>query len=169
VLRPEDWYDAHKSEGCYLWSPPPTAADATIELMAKSIHKRNDSTHIMVVPRLMTARWRKLLGKARDVMITIPVGTPVWPASEHEPLILAISFPLISHRPWRLRGSRLTDSLSIDLSDMWTEAFDGTGIVTALEDIGRRAEQRGVGNVTRRRKETSLRSRYHRMKRAILS
>jgi hypothetical protein len=129
VLRPEDWYSSHQSEGCYLWAPPPAAADAATELMAKSIHKRYDSTHIMVVPRLMTARWRKLLGKATDVLIVIPVGTPVWPASEHEPLILAISFPLISHRPWRLRGSRLMDSLSVDLSDMWTEAFDGTGSV----------------------------------------
>jgi hypothetical protein len=129
VLRPEDWYSSHQSEGCYLWAPPPAAADAATELMAKSIHKRYDSTHIMVVPRLMTARWRKVLGKATDVLIVIPVGTPVWPASEHEPLILAISFPLISHRPWRLRGSRLMDSLSVDLSDMWTEAFDGTGSV----------------------------------------
>jgi hypothetical protein len=126
VLAPEDWFNYHKSEGCYLWAPPPAAADAAIELMAKSIHKRFDSTHIMIVPRLMTARWRKLLGKATDVMITIPVGTPVWPACEHEPLILAISFPLISHRPWRLRGSRLMDGVVVDLSGMWKDAFDGT-------------------------------------------
>jgi hypothetical protein len=30
--------------------------------------------------------------------------------SQYEPLILAISFPLIAHRPWRLRGNRLMDS-----------------------------------------------------------
>jgi hypothetical protein len=54
----------------------------------------------------MTARWRKLLGKATDVLITIPVGTPIWPSKEHEPLIFAISFPLSTRRLTpRLAGS----------------------------------------------------------------
>jgi hypothetical protein len=108
-----------------------------IELMAKSIHKRFDSTHIMIIPRLMTARWRKLLGKATDVLITIPVGTPVWPSKEHEPLILAISFPLISHRPWSLKGSKLMVEIDVSLSGLWKDDFDGTR--SALRKFVRRA------------------------------
>jgi hypothetical protein len=129
VLSPEDWFESHPSEGCYLWAPPPAAADAAIEQMAESIHKRYDSTHIMIIPRLMTARWRKMLGKATDVLITIPVGTPIWPAQEHEPLILAISFPLITHSPWRFKGIKLMDDVGVELSCMWKQNFDGTGSV----------------------------------------
>jgi hypothetical protein len=39
LAPPEDCYNAHQREGCCLWTPPPAAADAAIELMAKSIHK----------------------------------------------------------------------------------------------------------------------------------
>jgi hypothetical protein len=52
----------------------------------------------MIIPRLMTARWRKLLRKATDVLITIPVGTPIWPSKRHEPLVIAISFRLSTRR-----------------------------------------------------------------------
>ena len=50
----------------------------------------------------MTHMWRKQLGKDADLMFDIPVGSAMWPLSQHEPLIVAIILPF-SHKP-RYRG-----------------------------------------------------------------
>ena len=44
-----------------------------------------------------------------DVVITVPVGTDVWDVSLFEPLVVAIAFPIIKHRPWRLKGTNLME------------------------------------------------------------
>ncbi len=46
------------------------------------------------------------MSKVCDIVFTVPIGTDIWGYSQHEPLIVGIAFPLISHRPWRLRGSK---------------------------------------------------------------
>jgi hypothetical protein len=54
-LSSEDWYTkGHQDEHC-VWSPPPAAADAALEQLAKSVHKRPHHTHVVMIPRLMTA------------------------------------------------------------------------------------------------------------------
>ena len=45
--------------GFFVWSPPPAAAVAAIEELRKARHKRQDSHHIFIVPRLMQPEWRK--------------------------------------------------------------------------------------------------------------
>jgi hypothetical protein len=52
VLSPTEWCDLHPSGKTYVWVPPPAAASYAIEWLGQSIHKRPDSVHIMVVPRL---------------------------------------------------------------------------------------------------------------------
>jgi hypothetical protein len=103
-LEPNDWPKSLITEATYVWSPPPAAADVAAEYMAQSIHKRPTSTHIFVCPRLMTANWFRLILKATDVMFRIPTGCDIWGSSQHEPLIVAISFPLRSIYPWKRKG-----------------------------------------------------------------
>ena len=104
-LDPNDWPKALSLEAIYVWSPPPAAADVAAEYMSQSIHKRPNSTHIFVCPRLMTSAWFRLIIKATDVVFRIPVGCDVWGKAQHEPLIVAISFPLRPGYPWRRKGS----------------------------------------------------------------
>jgi hypothetical protein len=99
-LRPDDWPSNLMNRKIYLWTPPPAAADAALEYFTKAIHKKSASTHIFLCPRLMTARWLRVLRKSCDFVLYIPTQTPVW-EHQHEPLILAIYFPLSREYPWR--------------------------------------------------------------------
>ena len=106
-ITPDQWFtDGQKLNRC-IWTPPPAAGDVAIETLAKSKHKRPMNEHVVLIPRLMTSRWRKLLTKVCDVVFTVLVGMDVWGYSQHEPLIIGIAFPLISYRPWKLGGSKI--------------------------------------------------------------
>ena len=60
-LDPEGWFsDAHEY-GSFVWAPPPAAADVVVEQFSQAKHKRPESLHLIVVPRVMTAQWRKHL------------------------------------------------------------------------------------------------------------
>eukprot|EP00957_Ditylum_brightwellii_P136752 10428112-Ditylum_brightwellii.AAC.1 len=76
-LTPEDWYrkghgingGSLNSEGMWipmlmearllLWVPPPAAADAVLEELIKSCHKREDMCHIFLCPWIFTQAWQK--------------------------------------------------------------------------------------------------------------
>ena len=131
VLSPNDWPKKHEEGKTYLWTPPPAAADAALDWMGESIHKRSSSVHIVMVPRLMTFRWRKQLGKMTDIMLVVPCGTPHWPTTALEPLILAISLPL-SSRPnengsWRFKDSGRIADVESSVSKMWESNFGLVG------------------------------------------
>ena len=116
VLTPEDWYTRghdleggirkngfwyHKTRsGTFLWSPPPAAADVAVEQLRISRMKRQDSTHIIICPRLLTAEWMRQFNKAVDFYIEIPAGCCCWPANMYEPLILGVCFPYMKIPPW---------------------------------------------------------------------
>ena len=131
ALNPNNWPEVHPEKGTYLWTPPPAAADAALDWMGESIHKRSSSIHIMMVPRLMTFKWRKLLMKNCDLTLTIPCGTPHWPANTLEPLILGISLPLSlrcnEQGSWRYKGSRRITDLESRLPGMWESDFSSVG------------------------------------------
>ena len=88
-LKPEDWYrrghdhySKFKDEngfwriktkpGTFIWTPPPAAADSAFEELRKARLKRQQSTHIILVPRLMTTLWLKQLIKTADILIYLP-------------------------------------------------------------------------------------------------
>ena len=73
-LEAADWLQKHFNHGTYVWSPPPAAAPAALEWLGGSIRKRPTSVHVIVIPRLLTALWRKQMGKLSDVMLTVPMG-----------------------------------------------------------------------------------------------
>lgn len=102
-LSPEEWFDPFVKGNVHVWTPPPAAADLAVELLAEGIHKRPNAFHVFVVPRLMTVRWRKVLGRATDVLFHLPPKLDeIWAPSQHEPLTIAFAFPLSESCPWQM-------------------------------------------------------------------
>lgn len=61
VLDPWGWFtDAH-SFGSFIWIPPPALVDVAVEQLGKARHKQPECLHLIVLPRLMTGRWRQNL------------------------------------------------------------------------------------------------------------
>ena len=106
-------------KGTFVWTPPPAAAEAMLEEVRKARHRRTESTHIILVPRLMAPSWRKHLNKVSDIVLSLPAGHLAWPSDMHEPLTIGIVFPFIRHKPWRLRGTPLLLELERQLRKVW--------------------------------------------------
>ncbi len=102
-------------KGVFVWSPPPAAADVALEQLRIARIKRQESTHVFLVPRLFTPKWLKQLWKACDVILTIPAGTKGWPANMHEPLLIGICFPFLRCSPWQFRGTPKMFQVARDL------------------------------------------------------
>lgn len=102
------WIPTHEVAGeIHLWSPPPAVADAALEELLKARHKRTDTFHVLLIPRLMTPRWRRLFNKACDFLFVVSPGSSFWPVEMYEPLWVGIVLPFIKHRPWCLRRAPL--------------------------------------------------------------
>ena len=118
-LTPDGWYDRVFDEGCFLWVPPPAAADAAVEQLCRNYQLHEGNFNIIIVPRLFTSRWREQLVKVEDLLVTIPFNDSFWPKSQNEPLILAIVFPFHSTKPWKLRGTTLLVNCERELQEVW--------------------------------------------------
>jgi hypothetical protein len=128
TLDPNGWFDEGQGEGCFLWAPAPAAADVVAEQLGEARHKRTHCTHITVVPRLMTGRWRKSLAKESDFSIAIPAGkTAFWPLAMHEPLILFVSLPLCRYSPWSYRRTGFVEGLCGELRSVWESRPEWSG------------------------------------------
>ena len=102
------WIPTHGRAGqLFLWAPPPAVADAALEELLKARHKRTDTFHVVVVPRIMTPRWRRLFNKSCDFTFVVSPGSPFWPDSMFEPLWVGIALPFVKHRPWSLKRAPL--------------------------------------------------------------
>ncbi len=98
-LSPEDWFSGTDTEGTFVWCPAPAAADVVVERLGTARHKRPNSLHLVVVPRLMTGYWRKALLKAADCCVRIDAGS-LWDMKvQHEPLLIFFCFPFLPHSP----------------------------------------------------------------------
>jgi len=128
LLSPNGWFDdGHGGEGPYLWAPPPAAAEDAVEQMCLAIHKRPHVAHLCVIPRLMTAYWRKTLGKVSDLLFTVPVGLEAWPLTMHEPLIFSAYIPLNRFCPWSYKRSPLVGTLEGRLREVWKTVPERVG------------------------------------------
>lgn len=112
-LESEDWFRLHEIKGHRLWIPPPAAMETVMELFAEDHLVNPHLAHVFVVPRLMTHLWRRHLFKDADVHFYVQAGAPFWPRSMHEPLTVALIFPLsyVSRYrgPWIVRDRPDTD------------------------------------------------------------
>ena len=140
VLTPKDWYqlghdirgwaDPKNGEpfsrpllrkGVFGWFPPPSCADVALEQLRMARIKRQDSSHVFVVPRLLTPRWLKQLWKACDVVLSVPAGTQGWPVDMYEPVLIGICFPFLSFNPWQFRGTPKMFSMARKLRGVFKE------------------------------------------------
>mmetsp|Transcript_39832 Transcript_39832/g.59081 ORF Transcript_39832/g.59081 Transcript_39832/m.59081 type:complete len:207 (+) Transcript_39832:831-1451(+) len=119
-LEPDGWYDQGFRVRNYIWTPPPAAALAALEQMCEAKHIRPEGAHIFVCPALMTYEWRKRLGRVSDVVFNVPVGCPWWGKEQQEPLIVGLTLPLLSRRPWQIKHeAESVDKLITDLQGLW--------------------------------------------------
>ena len=134
------WIPSHASNGhYYLWAPPPIVGDVALEECLKSVHKRSDAFHIIVLPRLFTPRWSRLFYKCSDFTFRIPAGSPIWPSHLHEPLWIGIVFPLNRFQPWSIRGTPLLVELGRELQEVLsTREADGGDILRKLLRVQRK-------------------------------
>ena len=107
-----------------IWSPPPAGAEFALRELRQARHKRQDSIHIFVCPRLMTHEWSSSISKVVDLLITVPVGPEYWSNEMHEPLRLGFCFPFVRVAPWQLKGCKAMVDMGRRLSSMWK---DNTG------------------------------------------
>ena len=104
-----------------MWSPPSAAAGACLEELRKARMKRKKSTHIVVIQRLMTPTWLKQLNKAANCIFTIPAIHNFWPSHNYEPLIVAIIYLYLTHRPYQLKGTYKMLHMGRSLSQVFKE------------------------------------------------
>jgi hypothetical protein len=106
-LNPQDWFKPPRRGGNFVWSPPPAAAGVALEQLCRTQLKRPSNTcNLFIVPRLMTAIWRKKLLKACTFYFYVPACFDIWIKAQHEPLMIAVCLPLSRHRPWNLRSTK---------------------------------------------------------------
>ena len=119
-LSKEDMFDLQQVEGPRLWMPPPAAMETVMELFNEDRIAHPWNPHVFVVPRLMTHLWRKALGRDWDVAFTVAPGVDFWDSSQHEPLIVALVFPLCHVRnyrgPWTVRDTSRAGELGAELT-----------------------------------------------------
>lgn len=116
-LKPSDWFQrGHDILGweketdsklwhpkikksCIVWAPPPAAAYKAVEELRVARHKRQDSIHMFICPRLFTSMWRSHLQKSADIVFEVPARTPCWGMEMLEPLVVDCYFPTFQHLP----------------------------------------------------------------------
>ena len=98
-LKPEGWFDVGQGAGNYVWAPAPAAGENVVELLGKARLKRPEAMHVIVIPRLMTGRWRRHLGRLADCYCKLERVEGLWEQDQFEPLLIYFCLPYRSHLP----------------------------------------------------------------------
>ena len=113
------WIPSHEPKNkLHLWAPPPAVADAALEELLKARHKRTDTFHVILPPRLMAPLWRRLFNKACDFTFVVSPGALFWPDDMFEPLHVGIILPFTLHRPWSFKRAPLLVEMGRDLREV---------------------------------------------------
>ena len=125
-----------------MWTPPPEAARQALEELTQARHKRQSSTHIFVVPHLMTPEWKSQLYKTADLIFTLPFGHEHWPTFHHESLTIAVCFPYLRREPWELKKTPLMGRMAGELCKMLSEnPRTGRSILSQLFELTTRLDK----------------------------
>ena len=110
-LEPEGWYSTGHERGTYIWVPAPGAAEVVVEQLGRARLKRPESMHIILVPRIMTGRWRRLLTRGSEFNIKLD-WSGVWDCSvQFEPLLMFVCLPYSSASPKFSEQKKLLDGI----------------------------------------------------------
>jgi hypothetical protein len=110
-LSPAGWFSEAHGQGNFIWSVPPAAAEVVVEQLGFARLKRPEAFHIILVPRLMTGRWRRHLTRATDGYIKID-DPAVWNLdSQFEPLLAFFCLPFNSCNPKLEERREIVDRL----------------------------------------------------------
>jgi hypothetical protein len=105
-----------------VWYPPPAAVEVVVEQLGFARLKQPQSMHIIVVPRLMTGRWRRHV--SRETVFYFKVDwDDIWSLKDlFEPVLVFVCLSYLSHRPDfnrinslldRFRGAVLQENMSV--------------------------------------------------------
>jgi hypothetical protein len=110
TLTPSGWFDNAHKDGNFVWTVPPAAAEVAVEQLVGLIRlKRPNTMHIIVVPRLVTGRWRKHLSRGTDGYAKLE-DKEVWELSQHyEPVLIFLCLPFVCSNPKLQERGRLLD------------------------------------------------------------
>jgi hypothetical protein len=100
-LKPKGRFDKGHGHGTFFFIAPPAAVfDVFIKQLGTGAWlKQSESLHIIVVPRVITSRWRKHLTGGLDFNFHVDLDK-VSPLKEHfKPLLLFVCFPSSSNAP----------------------------------------------------------------------
>ena len=129
-------------KGIFIWTPPPAAAHQALEELRQDMHKRQASTHVFIVPHLMTPEWRTQLYKTADLIFALPFGDEHWPASNHESLTIAACFPYIHREPWELKSSPLMGRMAGELHQLLSKSpSTGRDLLSQLFELSTRFDK----------------------------
>ena len=133
------WVPIHKAKNkLHLWAPPPLVGDAALEELLKACHKRTDTFHVVLIPRLLALRWRLLFNKACDFTFVVSPIVFFWPPKMYEPLWVGIILPFSSHRPWCFKRPPLLVEMARDSREVLsTGEGDGGDILRKLLKLPR--------------------------------
>ena len=90
-----------------------------IEQLRLARLKRHNSIHVMIIPKLFYAVWRRQFCKVMDLILFLPPRWNFWDCDMHEPLIFGFCFPFCRHRPWRVKGTPKVRELERTVQPMW--------------------------------------------------
>ena len=113
----------------FLWAPPPAVADAALEELLKARHKRADTFHVVVIPRLMVPRWRRLFLKVCDFNFEVSPNFPFWPPAMYEPLWVGVVLPFTHHRPWCLKRAPILVEWGVHLRQVLSSGEGDGGFI----------------------------------------
>ena len=105
--------------------------------------------HILIVPRLMTSRWKKQLKKVADFFVEILLDAEVWSAYNFESLILVIVLSFASQLPWKIRYTTFVSDCSMSLQTLWKYNFSIGGNSLRKLLLSSRTLESFPGNVVR--------------------
>jgi hypothetical protein len=98
TLDPSGWFDDAHKFGNVVWNVP-LAAGVVVKQLGFACLKRPQAMHIIIVPRLMTGRWRRHLTRGSDGYARLD-DSEVWDINSHyEPLLIYFCLPFCSKNP----------------------------------------------------------------------
>jgi hypothetical protein len=108
-LTPNKWYTTGAERVTFIWTPPPAAADVVVEQLGRARLKRPEGMHLVVVPRVMTGRWRRPLTRGSECYLRMN-WPEVWNLETHfEPLLIFVCIPYRSDNPKLGEQKKLVD------------------------------------------------------------